>query len=347
MVFVKDKDLNLVYANKAFLELYEPELRSNVVGLPSAAYFLSNEVRVFHGEDQKALQTGSADIVEEITDYKGRVRVLHTRKTRYYDEAGEMLLLGVSMDVSELAARERALAAHNLKLENFAELAAHDLRSPLGAMRVSIEAIKADANSQFSERVMNYMKLMEGSLDGLMEQVISLLNMFKGKDTNQLRDELCEIALLLEEVRYNLSGLIKNSGAQILSEKLPKIGANKSLFRQLLHNLIENSLKHRRADVSPVVILRYDFDAGVHRFAVEDNGKGVPKELVDNLFDLGVRAPENGAGDSHGIGLSLCRDVVHLHGGRIWIDTAYDLGCRICFELPHVEWQEAGRAANA
>src|SRR5690606_3678307 len=101
------------YANKAFLELYAPDVRPHVVGLSSHVHFQTNEARVFNSEDHRAFEQGFAELVEEITDYTGRVRILHSRKVRYEGTDGKPLMLGVSLDISEQAEREKALARSN------------------------------------------------------------------------------------------------------------------------------------------------------------------------------------------------------------------------------------------
>lgn len=335
IVFVKDEQLNVVFANKAFLELYAPDVRPYVVGMASANHFLNTEAKVFQAEDIKAFQTGFSEIVEEITDYTGRVRILHSRKIRYQDKDGRPLMLGLALDVSDLSQREKALARSNLMLENFAAIAAHDLRSPLGAMQTSIQVVMSDADTVLSPRAKRYFGLMETSLQGLIEQVSTLLREFKNRQHDKLKDDMCDVSLLLEEVRFNLSNLIDKKNARVLSETLPKIQVNKAMFRQLIHNLIENSLKYYRKNGHPVIVLRYQNMDGLHHFALEDNGDGMPSEIAETLFDLGVHQSAGmDANMGHGIGLALCRDVVTMHGGRIWVDVAYKDGCRICFEMP-------------
>jgi len=139
LVFVKDQDYRIVYANKAFFDLYPPEERGNIIGRASAENFTEEQAKVFNAEDQKAFNTGFAEIVEEISDYKGRTYMLQTQKIRFIDEQGNIRILGISTDVTRLVEREKLLAISNVALENFAAVAAHDLRSPLAALSVSLD----------------------------------------------------------------------------------------------------------------------------------------------------------------------------------------------------------------
>ena len=331
MVFVKDEYFNIVYANEAFLDLYAPDQRAGVVGLPSADHFVAIDAKVFNAEDMKALENGMSEIVEEVTDWRGDHRILHTRKIRFVDQDGQTRILGIANDITRLAARERMLAKSNLALENFAALAAHDLRSPLGAIRSSLELIDNDESSNLSAKAQRHMGLMSTCLDGLMEQVANLLTSYKTDEKREDIREECDLSVLFEEVRFSLSNKIDATRGRVLSSELPRMKVNRSMIRQLFHNLIENSLKYRAKD-TPIVILRHDMERNEHHFAVEDNGIGVAAENRDNIFGLYSQVDQSA--DGAGIGLALCRKIVEMHGGRIWLDEGYKGGCRICFNIP-------------
>lgn len=331
LVFVKDRALNIIYGNQAFLNLYPPELRASVIGTHSGRNFDSVEYEVFSAEDRKALERGFSEIVEEITDYKGRVRTLQTQKTRITDEQGQNYVLGVSVDITQQAARERALAASNLALENFAAVAAHDLRSPLASLASSLDLIGNDEQSQLSVTAKKHMDLMVTCIDGLIEQISALLSANKiDCDTNGARSE-CDLSILFEEVRFGLSARIQSEKAKVLSSALPVLTVNKPMFRQLVHNLIENSLKYR-SESSPVIILRYVQENNLHVFSIEDNGRGVEPAWREKVF--GMYEQTDARNEGYGIGLSLCRRIVDMHGGKIWLDEGFAPGCRICFSLP-------------
>ncbi len=331
LVFVKDRALNIIYGNQAFLNLYPPELRISVIGTHSARNFNSVEYEVFSAEDRKALEQGFSEIVEEITDYKGRVRTLQTQKTRITDEYGENYVLGVSVDITLQSARERALAASNPALENFAAVAAHDLRSPLASLASSLDLIGSDEHSQLSAVARKHIALMSTCVDGLIEQISVLLSANKiNQETKDFRSE-CDLSILFEEVRFGLSARIQSEKAKVLSSALPVLSVNKPMFRQLIHNLIENSLKYR-SESSPVIILRYVQENALHMFSIEDNGRGVEPAWREKVF--GMYAQTDARNEGYGIGLSLCRRIVEMHGGELWLDETFTPGCRISFSLP-------------
>jgi len=331
MIFVKDEQFRILYANKSFLNMYAPDIRAEIIGKTTIEKFSEEEAAIFLREDQKAFRNGRAELIEELTDYTGKARIYETRKIRFTDNQGRVLMLGICHDISKWAEREKKLAQTNLALESFAAVAAHDLRSPLGSFLSGIELIKLDKESVITEHSLRYLEMMKQSVEGLIGQIGSLLSTYKLSRSGKPQTEEVDTAILMEEVKFNLSRMIEEQDVHIRSTTLPVIRADKHLFRQLLHNLVENSIKYRSKE-NPVIILRYEKVKEEHLFSIEDNGVGVQKAHGDNIFKLFEQTHE--ASNGVGIGLSLCKKIVEMHGGAIWIDTFYKPGCKICFTLP-------------
>lgn len=80
IIFVKDNDFRIIYANKPFFDLFPPERRDSIIGTTTFENFLPAEVEAFTHEDLRALAGGETEIIEDITDYQGNIRTLLTRK---------------------------------------------------------------------------------------------------------------------------------------------------------------------------------------------------------------------------------------------------------------------------
>lgn len=331
MIFVKDEQFRIVYANPAFLDMYDPDIRDKIVGTTTIEKFSEEEAAVFLREDQKAFETGYAELTEELTDYQGVKRSYQTRKIRFIDKQGRVMMLGVCNDITQWAEREKKLAKNNLALENFAALAAHDLRSPLGAFISGIELVRLDKETKISSSSHSVLEMMKTSAEGLIAQIGNLLSAYKSSESNALKPVMVDVSPLVEEVKFNLSHLIERDNARVLSNSLPVIRADKILLRQLLHNLIENSLKYQ-SDEKPIIIVRYEKQGSEHVFSVEDNGRGIQQDNVENIFKLYAQADDGFGGV--GIGLTLCKKIVDMHHGKIWVDKSHRSGCKICFTMP-------------
>lgn len=118
LVFVKDNDFRMIYANKSMLDLYSPEMRAGVIGSTTIESFSKEEADVFLAKDRETFATGASTAVEEIFSYTGQMRTFSVNKTRFVDTGGGIRLLGIATDISESVDRERKLAKANMLLHD-------------------------------------------------------------------------------------------------------------------------------------------------------------------------------------------------------------------------------------
>ena len=330
LIFVKNEAYQILYANQAFLEMFPPEQRDSVIGTTTVENFSDAEAQVFLAEDRKAFECGLAELTEEVIDYTGKTRHFRSRKTRFVSADGQCFILCISNDISTWVAKEREAAEARLSLENFAAIAAHDLRSPLGAIISGLDLLGLDEANVLTPQAEQVMGMMRHTAEGLMAQIANLLSAFKGTQAGQMAMGAIDFGALIAEVKFSLGTRLQETGGRILCEAMPTVQAERHLLRQVFHNLIENSLKYR-SDETPVVIIRHvDLDKH-HLFTVDDNGVGVSEAAAETSFDL-YQQPLV-AIDGFGIGLTLCRKIIASHGGEIWIERNIQGGCRVCFTI--------------
>ncbi len=100
-IFVKNRKSEIIAANKAFLELYAPGERANVIGNTGLELFPEEHRKNYLEEDKKAFDLGSTEVYEDNVDYKGDLRHLLTRKQIFFDEQGNEFILGIARDMTE------------------------------------------------------------------------------------------------------------------------------------------------------------------------------------------------------------------------------------------------------
>ena len=317
LIFVKDRESRIVYANDAFLQIYSPEERQHVVGSTTVSNFSDDEAAVFLEEDRRAFDLGDTEIVEEVIDWRGDLRILCTHKTKYLAEDGRELLLAVAVDITELKMRERALTRANRQLRDYAHSVAHDLRTPIAAIVSGVSIIQRDPNSVLSERSGMVANAMKDSAHGMSKHLTAMLNAAQS-DRIDLTFEETDLNLLLEEVRFNLSALFASKNAKLVVSRLPKIVVEPTLFRQLLQGLIENAVRHSGSD-HPVVKLRYDSGGGEYAFSFFDNGPGIPAEKKHLLLRAATKDDGMTSTDGYGLGLAQSQRIAQLHEGYLEI----------------------------
>ncbi|MEM6708402.1 MAG: PAS domain S-box protein, partial [Pseudomonadota bacterium] len=117
LVFVQDQSFRIVYANPAFLELYPQEERNSVIGSTTVEQYDEAEAEAFLANDRKAFECGSSEVEETIHFPDGSVRVLYTKKVRYYSDSGQPLIVCVARDITALKETQRALAEQTTRYE--------------------------------------------------------------------------------------------------------------------------------------------------------------------------------------------------------------------------------------
>jgi two-component system sensor kinase FixL len=109
MIFVKDKNFNVVQANQAFFDKYAPDQRETLLGRTGLEMFSKDERDVYLANDKKAFAEGFSEVEENNTDYRGVTRTLFTRKVRFHDENNEPFLLGYARDITDFLNAQRKL----------------------------------------------------------------------------------------------------------------------------------------------------------------------------------------------------------------------------------------------
>ncbi len=145
-----------------------------------------------------------------------------------------------------------------------------------------------------------------------------------------------ESRAVLEEVRRVLRLALADSDGVLTADALPRVFSNRQLLRQLLFHLLGNAIKFR----APARAVRVHVSAAreaadrAWRFAIRDNGRGIAQAHHRRIFSMFQRVNRDRQQDGNGIGLAICRRIVELHGGRIWVESAPDQGATFYFTLP-------------
>lgn len=139
---------------------------------------------------------------------------------------------------------------------------------------------------------------------------------------------------VVEEVLHDLETTITAAGASVSVGPLPVLKLNDVEMKQLFQNLIGNALKFRSKERVPVIEISCAEKADEWIFSVKDNGIGIETEYLHKLFLLFQRLHTDGEYPGTGIGLAVCKKIVELNNGKIWVESAYGKGSTFFFSLP-------------
>ena len=218
------------------------------------------------------------------------------------------------------------------ELEQFAHTASHDLQAPVRRITKFLELLQMDLNETLSERSKDYLdRAMKGAHH--MRRLIKDLLDYSLVGGAQNICEPVQLDQVLQEVLAQLEVMIVSTGGTVHVENLPTVWGNSTFLQQLFQNLIGNALKFR-GEAAPVIHVAAQRQGANWQVTVEDNGVGIPSDSFDKIFGIFQRIDNGSQAEGTGIGLALCKKIVELHVGRIWVESTLNEGSAFHFTLP-------------
>lgn len=209
------------------------------------------------------------------------------------------------------------LRRQNQKLDRFASIVSHDLRNPLTVLDGSLELAEETGEQEHFERAERAVERMEALIDDLL--VLSRA----GEAIEE--HESVNLATLVRECWTG----VETAGASLIVETDRALLADTSRLRQLLENLVRNSVEHgSTGDGDALTITVGDLESG---FYVADDGVGIPEADREAVFESGFSTLEGGTG----FGLSIVEEIAEAHGWSVRATESEDGGAR--FEFTGVE----------
>lgn len=225
----------------------------------------------------------------------------------------------------------------NNELEKFAYQVSHDLNSPLNTIIGFSNLFVQSTGESLSEEQEMFLKYILDAGTQMKNLIIGILDYSK-INGDALNLNKVDVNQMLEKTNNLLSQNLKDVDGKMIVKDLPEyIIADETKIKQLFLNLISNALKFRKADVSPEVIINGELKGDEFLFSIADNGIGIPEESKDKIFDVFNKASNNRKFEGHGIGLSICKQIINQHQGEIWIESEPNKGTTFYFTLQNLE----------
>ena len=235
---------------------------------------------------------------------------------------GKPAVMLAGTDVTQQKCLIEQLSNAKGQMENFLAAAAHDLKSPLITIthnvtfaRMSLGDTILDETAECLDRVKSAAKATLNLLSQLSE-VSRVGHDTEPRKPHSLR-ELAQMAV------RQLEGVLAERDAKVVvGGDLPELYCQGTKFVQVFSNLISNAVKYTPAERTPQIEMGYQPIAGVeHTFFVRDNGIGIPEECLEKVFDLFDRLSADSNTPGQGVGLTVVKRIVELHGGRVWAES--------------------------
>ena len=289
----------------------------------------------------------SRDIARDVSDLRSGVVAVREGSRRQEVElagGGEDELSALADDFNrmteELRLREAERDAAERARRDLVAAVSHDLRTPLNAMTLIVEAIEDDiADERTLRRYLAQMALHLRSMDTLVNDLFEFARIEAGDIAWSFED--LELHTLVEETVEGLTAVANRSGVELRSsipQDLPRVRANAEKIQRVLFNLIQNAVQHT-PEGGHISVAAAAVDGEVE-VEVIDTGPGIAGDELDRVFEplwRGGEAHATRSREGAGLGLPIARSIVEAHGGNIRIAESSSRGTQFRFRLPQAD----------
>lgn len=254
----------------------------------------------------------------------GKFRWFLSRAQPIRDPAGEVLRwFGTNTDITDRMAMEEALREADRRKDEFLATLAHELRNPLAPIVSGLELLRTgDDDPALRARVHEILDRQTAHLVRLIDDLLDVSRITRGKVELRLRD--VELAAVVASALEASRPLLDEAGHELrveLPEETVPLRADPTRLAQVFSNLLNNAAKYTPPGGRVELVAERDGDTVEVR--ITDNGAGLDATLRERLFEMFVQGPSNTVGQGGlGIGLTLVRSLVELHGGQVAAESA-------------------------
>ncbi len=256
------------------------------------------------------------------------------------------LELQVSERTKELEASNNQLQKMNKELESFAYISSHDLQEPLRKIQTFASRISDMEENNLSDYGKDMFHRMQASANR-MQTLIQDLLAYSKTNTTERKVETTDLNDIVAEVKDELKEELQEKHAIIEANQLCEVNVIPFQFRQLLHNLIGNSLKFANPNHPPLIQIKSEMAKGIKfnneklipqnkycHITVSDNGIGFDQQYSERIFEVFQRLHGKNEYNGTGIGLSIVKKIVENHNGIITAKGELNKGATFEIYIP-------------
>lgn len=232
-----------------------------------------------------------------------------------------------------LSEYQTKIEKYSKDMEEFAYLAAHDLKAPIRAIDSFIKLLVKKHQTFWDEKDQKYLSFILESTTKMNLLVLDLLeysksNVSSGNDVQlNLKDLIFDV---FRRLTYDKSG----KKPELICDEMPTITNSEVAFTLLFNNLIGNALKYQDKNTTPVIKIHFEENKTHWIFAVEDNGIGIEKEYLELIFKPFKRLHNDSEYQGNGLGLAACDKIIDNLKGSISVKSTPGKGSTFTFSIP-------------
>ena len=287
-----------------------------------------------------------------VIDSRGREKIMAWRNSLFRDENGNVQgTISFGEDVTEyrrlieqLRDSEKKLKRANEELEErdrlkseFVSTVAHEIRTPLCIFKNIISNTMAGIMGKINPKLRKNLQLADRNIDRLSRIISNFLDIAK-IEAGQMELSIApvDIQMVIANVVESFATVVSAKGLN-LKTVVPQtpipIHADRDRLVQILTNLLGNAVKFTNT-AGHIQITLIDSGDSI-KLTVRDDGPGIEAEDIPKVFHRFVQLRKNPTAEhGSGLGLTIAKQFVEMHHGKIWVESDFGHGCAFCFELP-------------
>ena len=366
MVWTADPQGNIYYYSKSVFDFTGLSLTEIVDG--------EGWINIVHPDDRdknillwkQSIEKGVDFLIEHrFRKHDGSYRWQLSRAVPQKDEDGNVQMwVGTSTDIedqkiftnklenlvlertNELEQKNIDLEKMNKELQSFAYISSHDLQEPLRKIQTFASRIIEKENKNLSDFGKDYFYKIQTSANR-MQTLIQDLLAYSRTNNNDQKFEVVELRTIITEIIDDLYEELDESGGVITLANSCELSIIPFQFRQLLHNLISNSIKFARTEAAAVIAIHCNIiesnainqptllpDRKYCHIRYEDNGIGFEQQYSNKIFELFQRLGSKDKYNGTGIGLAIVKKIIDNHNGFIAVTSEVNKGTIFNIYLP-------------
>jgi PAS domain S-box-containing protein len=340
MAWLKDLNSRYIAVNEQYSKLSGLKIK-DIIGKTDHDIWENKFADAYRNDDLEVIQSGKRRKIEEIQrDSTGNEYWVETIKTPIRNAQGEVIgTTGIARQITERKKaqieRERLIAeleAKNAELERFTYTVSHDLKSPLVTITGFLSYLERDARAGDFNKFKIDLERIQQAVEKMQDLLKDLLELSR---IGRLMNEPVEISFS-EIVREALSladGQAKAGGVSVeFADDGHKIRGDRIRLVEVMQNLVDNAIKFMGDQPNPRIRIGTITDPqNIPTFFVQDNGIGIDPQYHKRIFGLFNKLDSSSHGS--GVGLSIVKRIIEVHGGNIWVESQPGKGSTFYFNF--------------
>jgi len=271
------------------------------------------------------------DVQHQLRQFNENLEVMVQDRTRALNDE-----IGTRKTAEEKLQRtNQELSKRNTELDNFVYSVSHDLRAPIASVLGLINLARMDKDAVMKDMYLDMINKSALQQDHFIKEI---LDQSRNSRLEVKREEIL-FEPLIEET-FNQLKFATSTGKSV--ERIINIEQDEPFFsdrwrlKVILNNIISNAIRYRNGK-DPVIKVNVSIGKHLAKLAIEDNGKGIEKEHLPNVYKMFYRATDDGAGS--GLGLYIVKEAIDKLNGNINIESEVGKGTTVQLEIPEIVTQ--------